>query len=111
MSRNNHGRNLMMELKLNVAATQRRARAGPSTRAEDEEEMPVSPPSSCVSEEEREEGENKSPEAAAPMMLVGCPRCLMYVMLSEKDPKCPKCKSTVLVDFHRGGGGGGSRRS
>ncbi|KAE8729396.1 RNA-binding protein pno1-like isoform X1 [Hibiscus syriacus] len=34
-----------------------------------------------------------------PMMLVGCPRCLMYVMLSEVDPKCPKCKSTVLLDF------------
>ncbi|CAA6663743.1 unnamed protein product [Spirodela intermedia] len=33
------------------------------------------------------------------MVLVGCPRCLMYVMLSEDDPKCPKCKSTVLLDF------------
>ncbi|KAJ9186858.1 hypothetical protein P3X46_002387 [Hevea brasiliensis] len=33
------------------------------------------------------------------MMLVGCPRCLMYVMLSENDPKCPKCKSTVLLDI------------
>ncbi|CAA6660624.1 unnamed protein product [Spirodela intermedia] len=33
------------------------------------------------------------------MVLLGCPRCLMYVMLSEDDPKCPKCKSTVLLDF------------
>ncbi|CAN0847314.1 Protein GL2-INTERACTING REPRESSOR 1 [Linum grandiflorum] len=33
------------------------------------------------------------------MVLVGCPRCLMYVMLSEDDPRCPKCKSTVLLDF------------
>lgn len=33
------------------------------------------------------------------MLLVGCPRCLMYVMLPEVDPKCPKCKSTVLLDF------------
>ncbi|KAL8483513.1 hypothetical protein ACS0TY_026270 [Phlomoides rotata] len=33
------------------------------------------------------------------MMLVGCPRCLMYVMLFEEDPRCPKCKSTVLLDF------------
>ena len=32
------------------------------------------------------------------MKLVGCPRCLMYVMLSEEvDPKCPKCKSKVLL--------------
>lgn len=22
----------------------------------------------------------------------------MYVMLSEEDPRCPKCKSTVLLD-------------
>uniref|UniRef100_A0A2N9IE86 GIR1-like zinc ribbon domain-containing protein n=1 Tax=Fagus sylvatica TaxID=28930 RepID=A0A2N9IE86_FAGSY len=39
-----------------------------------------------------------SPESTS-MVLVGCPRCLMYVMLSEVDPKCPKCKSTVLLDF------------
>ncbi|KAK8615311.1 hypothetical protein V6N13_069087 [Hibiscus sabdariffa] len=34
-----------------------------------------------------------------PMLLVGCPRCFMYVMLSEVDPKCPQCKSTVFHDF------------
>ncbi|KAE8676378.1 CCR4-NOT transcription complex family protein [Hibiscus syriacus] len=33
------------------------------------------------------------------MLLVGCPRCFMYVMLSEVDPKCPRCKSTVFLDF------------
>lgn len=33
------------------------------------------------------------------MLLVGCTRCLMYVMLPEIDPKCPKCKSTVLLDI------------
>ncbi|KAJ6739458.1 hypothetical protein OIU74_004266 [Salix koriyanagi] len=37
----------------------------------------------------------------APMLVAGCPRCLMYVMLSEVDPKCPKCKSTALLDFLR----------
>ncbi|KAM7496963.1 hypothetical protein LguiA_021377 [Lonicera macranthoides] len=57
--------------------------------------MEVSPRSSCVSSEDEYAG---SPEAMS-MMLVGCPRCLMYVMLSDKDPKCPKCKSTVLLDF------------
>ncbi|KZV17378.1 hypothetical protein F511_23061 [Dorcoceras hygrometricum] len=61
----------------------------------------VSSRSSCVSWE-NSTGENHrystSPEANS-MMLVGCPRCLMYVMLMEEDPKCPKCKSTVLLDF------------
>ncbi|KAG4967526.1 hypothetical protein AAZX31_12G088400 [Glycine max] len=46
--------------------------------------------SSCVSSEAEE---------TRAMLLVGCPRCLLYVMLSEVDPKCPKCKSTVLLDF------------
>ncbi|KAE9621737.1 hypothetical protein Lal_00032511 [Lupinus albus] len=57
----------------------------------------VSPPSSCISSEDNNKYCN-SPEATS-MVLVGCPRCLMYVMLSEQDPKCPKCKSTVLLDF------------
>ncbi|AEE75072.1 hypothetical protein AtNW77_Chr3g0167331 [Arabidopsis thaliana] len=52
-------------------------------------------PSSCVSSETNQE-EN---ETITSMVLVGCPRCLMYVMLSDDDPKCPKCKSTVLLDF------------
>ncbi|KAK4755226.1 hypothetical protein SAY87_008983 [Trapa incisa] len=35
------------------------------------------------------------------MVLVGCARCLMYVMLSEDNPKCPRCKSTVLLSFQQ----------
>ncbi|KAI3471894.1 hypothetical protein Pfo_028582 [Paulownia fortunei] len=62
---------------------------------------PTSPPSSCVSSELNQQDEylrySTSPEATS-MMLVGCPRCLMYVMLAEEDPRCPKCKSTVLLD-------------
>ncbi|XP_061376268.1 protein GL2-INTERACTING REPRESSOR 1-like [Gastrolobium bilobum] len=48
---------------------------------------------SCVSSEADEE--------TRVMLLLGCLRCLMYVMLSKADPipKCPKCKSTVLLDF------------
>ncbi|KAL2503090.1 Uncharacterized protein Fot_36938 [Forsythia ovata] len=61
---------------------------------------PTSPPSSCVSSELNPDESllySNSPEATS-MVLVGCPRCLMYVMLAEVDPKCPKCKSTVLLD-------------
>ncbi|WVZ00041.1 hypothetical protein V8G54_026110 [Vigna mungo] len=47
-----------------------------------------------IEEEEKVHSENA--EETKAMDLVGCPRCFMYVMLSEKDPKCPKCKSTVL---------------
>ncbi|KAG2670681.1 hypothetical protein I3843_14G096700 [Carya illinoinensis] len=56
---------------------------------------------SCVSSEAEGQVVQKWPRNSetTSMMLVGCPRCLMYVMLSEVDPKCPKCKSTVLLDF------------
>ena len=57
--------------------------------------MEESPTSSCVSSE-------GSPDAAAgaPMVLAGCPRCMMYVMLSREDPRCPRCHSAVLLDFN-----------
>ncbi|KAE8735595.1 hypothetical protein F3Y22_tig00000340pilonHSYRG00721 [Hibiscus syriacus] len=62
----------------------------------------TSPESSCVSSEPDNQTTTveypSSPEETS-MVLVGCPRCLMYVMLSEVDPKCPRCKSTVLLDF------------
>lgn len=64
----------------------------------------MSPTSSCLSSElvQDEKGlhYSTSPEAMS-MMLVGCPRCLMYIMLAEDYPKCPKCKSTVLLDVVR----------
>ncbi|KAL0410165.1 UNVERIFIED_CONTAM: protein salt-induced and EIN3/EIL1-dependent 1 [Sesamum latifolium] len=83
-----------LDLKLNLSPPRvNRARVESPTRS-----STVSPPSSCVSSELQDE--SRSPEATS-MMLVGCPRCLMYVMLAEEDPRCPKCKSTVLLDFIR----------
>ncbi|KAI6674017.1 hypothetical protein NL676_001923 [Syzygium grande] len=42
---------------------------------------------------------NNSP-AVTRMVLVGCPQCLMYVMISEEVYlKCPKCNSTVLLNI------------
>ncbi|CAN4089605.1 unnamed protein product [Withania somnifera] len=63
--------------------------------------MTTSPTSSCVSSEDsptRQRHRTNSPETATSMVLVGCPRCLMYVMLAEADSRCPKCKSTCLLD-------------
>ena len=64
----------------------------------------LSSPSSCLSSE-AELGLRSpvSPTAAPSMVLAGCPRCLMYVMLSAADLRCPKCSSTVLLDFYGGG--------
>lgn len=34
------------------------------------------------------------------MLVMGaCTQCLMYVMLNKCDPKCPRCKSQVPLDF------------
>ncbi|CAH9093996.1 unnamed protein product [Cuscuta epithymum] len=65
--------------------------------------MKLSSPSSCVSWDPSPAGDDDGSSAAAveggSMKLVGCPRCLMYVMLAPEHPKCPKCKSSVLLDF------------
>ncbi|CAM8882518.1 unnamed protein product [Rhodiola kirilowii] len=31
------------------------------------------------------------------LSAAGCPNCLMYVMISKVNPKCPKCNSTVSL--------------
>ncbi|XWS66607.1 hypothetical protein CRYUN_Cryun05aG0214500 [Craigia yunnanensis] len=91
-----------LELKLNLSPPRLNPRVQSPSRSATV--SPTSPPSSCVSSEMNQDVDtstvrySSSPEATS-MFLVGCPRCLMYVMLSEDDPKCPKCKSTVLLDF------------
>ncbi|KAI8562942.1 hypothetical protein RHMOL_Rhmol03G0075100 [Rhododendron molle] len=82
-----------LDLKLNLSP--------PRANRHAESPAAASPTSSCVSSELNQDEStlrySNSPEATS-MMLVGCPRCLMYVMLAEADPRCPKCKSTVLLD-------------
>ncbi|GLT81971.1 hypothetical protein SLE2022_003920 [Rubroshorea leprosula] len=58
----------------------------------------MSPESSCVSSEQ-EEVSMQYPDSreATSMVLVGCHRCLMYVISSNVDPKCPRCQNTVLL--------------
>ncbi|GMH07341.1 hypothetical protein Nepgr_009181 [Nepenthes gracilis] len=90
MSRRNNTQNRELDLKLNLSPPRA---SGQVTSPE------ASPPRSCLSSEDSLKY-SSSPESSS-MVLVGCPRCLMYVMLSESDPKCPKCKSTVLLDFLR----------
>ncbi|KAK6944085.1 hypothetical protein RJ641_025187 [Dillenia turbinata] len=92
-------KNPRLDLKLNLSQPRVDPRVISPSRAATV--SPTSPPSSCASSELSQEEAltySDSPEVTS-MLLVGCPRCLMYVMLSERDPKCPKCKSTVLVDF------------
>lgn len=85
-----------LELKLNLSPPRAHSPIGSPNASETSSNMSLDR-SSCVSSEPEHQYQS-SPEAKA-MVLAGCPRCLMYVMLSEASPKCPKCKSTVLLDF------------
>ncbi|XP_019084769.1 PREDICTED: uncharacterized protein LOC104706514 [Camelina sativa] len=78
--------NLELELKLNIS---------PSL---DSSLLTESSSSSLCSEEaEGGGGEAKS------MVVVGCPNCIMYIIISlESDPRCPRCNNHVLLDFLTG---------
>lgn len=97
MSRRNGGGGPKLDLKLNLSPPRGHRPINESPN----QSTTLSPTSSCLSSElvHDETGlrYSTSPEATS-MMLVGCPRCLMYIMLAEDYPKCPKCKSTVLLD-------------
>ncbi|RDX94642.1 hypothetical protein CR513_22945, partial [Mucuna pruriens] len=42
-----------------------------------------------------------SKEELPPLVVMGCTHCLIYVMVSKADPKCPKCKNPNLIgNFH-----------
>ncbi|KAJ6897211.1 hypothetical protein NC651_023165 [Populus alba x Populus x berolinensis] len=92
------GNSPMLDLKLNLSPP----RPNQQVESLSNSSWDMSADSSCVSSEPEDMTVNYPgcPDTT-PMVLVGCPRCLMYIMLSEVDPKCPKCKSTVLLDFLR----------
>uniref|UniRef100_A0A1J3DFP9 GIR1-like zinc ribbon domain-containing protein n=1 Tax=Noccaea caerulescens TaxID=107243 RepID=A0A1J3DFP9_NOCCA len=93
MSRRNGKNGPKLDLKLNLSPPLSQASQMSLVRSPSRSN--TTSPSSCVSSETNQE----EIETTTSMVLVGCPRCLMYVMLSQDDPKCPKCKSTVLLDF------------
>lgn len=112
MSRSNKKSSRGIDLKLNLSLPARGDSSSRRAMAADEE----SSPSSCLSSESELRQQHgggggqlqwsDSPEATS-MVLAACPRCFLYVMLAEADPRCPKCRSPVILDFLHAGGGGG----
>ncbi|OVA19937.1 hypothetical protein BVC80_237g37 [Macleaya cordata] len=47
-------------------------------------------------------GEAAAGVGAASMVLAGCPRCLMYVMLWKQNPRCPRCNNSTLLNIFNG---------
>lgn len=54
-----------------------------------------------VTVEEDQESTNPHHAKLPSLILMGCTHCYIYVMVSEADPKCPKCSSCVLLDMFR----------
>ncbi|KAL1199196.1 Protein salt-induced and EIN3/EIL1-dependent 1 [Cardamine amara subsp. amara] len=80
--------NLELDLKLNIS---------PSLDSSSLPSTESSSSSLCSEEAEGERGEAKS------MVVVGCPNCIMYIIMSlESNPRCPRCNSHVLLDFLTG---------
>ncbi|CAK7329146.1 unnamed protein product [Dovyalis caffra] len=97
------GNSPMLDLKLNLSPPRPNQQVESPNASVSNSSFEMSAESSCVSSEPEDMSTVNYPSSpdTTPMLLVGCPRCLMYVMLSEVDPRCPKCKSTVLLDFLR----------
>lgn len=53
-----------------------------------------SPPSSNSSSSIKD-GEINQEDNSPSAFAIGCPSCLMYVLISKTDPKCPRCKTIV----------------
>ncbi|CAA7039353.1 unnamed protein product [Microthlaspi erraticum] len=75
--------NLELDLKLNIL----------------DSSLPTESSTSSLCSEEAEGGGGE----AKSMVVVGCPNCIMYIIMSlESDPRCPRCNSQVLLDFLSG---------
>lgn len=53
----------------------------------------------------RDLSEIDSVDSIPSLVLIGCTDCYFYVMVSEADPKCPKCGTYDLLDQFRGNSG------
>ncbi|QCD96942.1 hypothetical protein DEO72_LG6g1652 [Vigna unguiculata] len=66
-------------------------------------ESPPDSPKSCVTVELNQEDNNLGNEInnddVDSFVVLGCSHCLMYIMVSENDLRCPQCKSVALIHF------------
>ncbi|KAL2323039.1 hypothetical protein Fmac_027418 [Flemingia macrophylla] len=68
----------------------------------------ITPSSSCVPAEVKQENDNNNNNNILEysnnledisLVLVGCRQCHMYAMVAKDNHRCPKCKSTTLLEF------------
>lgn len=68
---------------------------------------------SCVSAEVESIAnlENNLRLEGSSLIAMGCTFCLIYVMVTDADPRCPKCKNPGLLDIFRGNQAKRSRKN
>lgn len=101
--------NVDLELRLSPAGVSFRAKSSYQS-----ETSSLSSPETCILLDlnSRDHLDNSFKVEEASLILMGCTRCLIYVMVSEADPKCPKCKSSsYFVDVFRDNPAKRSRKS
>ncbi|KAH7536908.1 hypothetical protein FEM48_Zijuj03G0036300 [Ziziphus jujuba var. spinosa] len=60
-------------------------------------------PSESNESSDSDGGSNVNGKRLPSLILMGCTYCYLYVMVSEDDPECPKCKRfSNLLDIFRG---------
>lgn len=64
-------------------------------RAEKEESAKKRQLTISISSDDEEEEERSSLSSSGLLFAGGCPGCLMYVMISKANPRCPRCDSIV----------------
>ncbi|KAL6634496.1 hypothetical protein ACP70R_027167 [Stipagrostis hirtigluma subsp. patula] len=113
MSRGSGGRGLDLKLHLSPPPPPPAPRGGERAASSDEGESSSSwssSPSSCVSSdgERGQQGHglqwSDSPEATS-MVTTACLRCHTYVLVSEDEPRCPRCCNPVLLGIVPHGAG------
>ncbi|TYK11779.1 uncharacterized protein E5676_scaffold304G001060 [Cucumis melo var. makuwa] len=80
---------------------------GVYSRGKSSNESKSSSPSSqdsCISAEVESNlnSEDNLRVESSPLIVMGCTFCLLYVMVTDADPRCPKCKRSGLLDAFRG---------
>jgi hypothetical protein len=83
--------NVDLELRLSPPGVGFRAKSSHQS-----ETSPLPSPETCILLDlnSRNHLDNSFIVGVPSLSLMGCTHCLIYVMVSEADPKCPKCKSS-----------------
>uniref|UniRef100_A0A1D1Y2V1 GIR1-like zinc ribbon domain-containing protein n=1 Tax=Anthurium amnicola TaxID=1678845 RepID=A0A1D1Y2V1_9ARAE len=78
-----------------TSSAKRRREAGKDEEAEGESRSSSSSSSVVVQGDDLVASEGGGGGGGSAMAAAACPSCLLYVLISRRDPRCPRCSATV----------------